>query len=95
MTLSGMANLNSEAEPPRSSLEGGRVPPVLLAAMVAAGVLRGVSVVSGQVEVRLSGGERGRTVSSRASTTQRWVRGMKGSAVEVLLGRLEGVEWPG
>lgn len=66
-----------------------------LAAMVAAGVLRGVSVASGQVEVRLTGGERGRTVSSRASTTQRWVRGMEGSAVEVLLGRLEGRVWPG
>lgn len=66
-----------------------------LAAMVAAGVLRGVGVASGQVEVRLTGGERGRTVSSRASSTQRWVRGMEGSAVEVLLGRLEGREWRG
>ncbi|MCI9856980.1 nucleoside hydrolase [Microbacterium proteolyticum] len=66
-----------------------------LAAMVAAGVLRGVSVSSGQVEVRLERGERGRTVSSRGSSTQRWVRGMEGSAVEVLLGRLEGREWPG
>ncbi|MCT2086634.1 nucleoside hydrolase [Microbacterium enclense] len=66
-----------------------------LAAMVAAGVLRGVSVASGQVDVRLSGGERGRTVSSRASSRQRWVRGMEGSAVEVLLGRLEGRTWPG
>lgn len=66
-----------------------------LAAMVVAGVLRGVSVASGQVDVRLSGGERGRTVSSRASSTQRWVRGMEGSAVEVLLGRLERREWPG
>lgn len=65
-----------------------------LAAMVAAGVLRGVSVASGQVEVRLERGERGRTVSSRASSTQRWVRGMEGSAVELLLGRLEAREWP-
>lgn len=66
-----------------------------LAAMVAAGVLRGVSVSSGQVEVRLERGERGRTVSSRGSSTQRWVRGMEGSAVEVLLERLESREWPG
>ncbi|MFG6279716.1 nucleoside hydrolase [Microbacterium sp. 5K110] len=66
-----------------------------LAAMVAAGALRGLSVASGQIEVRLSGGERGRTVSSRASSTQRWVRGMEGSAVELLIERLESREWPG
>lgn len=66
-----------------------------LAAMVAAGSLRGVSVQGGSVEVRLERGERGRTVSSRGSSTQRWVRGMEGSAVEMLLGRLEGREWPG
>ncbi len=66
-----------------------------LAAMVAAGVLRGVSVAAGQVEVRLERGERGRTVSSRGSGTQRWVRGMEGSAVAVLLDRLESREWPG
>ncbi|WP_295830455.1 nucleoside hydrolase [uncultured Microbacterium sp.] len=65
-----------------------------LAAMVAAGALRGVSVASGQVEVRLERGERGRTVSSRGSSTQRWVRGMEGSAAEVLLERLEAREWP-
>ncbi|WP_191966881.1 nucleoside hydrolase [Microbacterium testaceum] len=65
-----------------------------LAAMVAAGVLRGVSVASGQVEVRLERGERGRTVSSRGSSTQRWVRGMEGSAAEVLLETLEAREWP-
>ena len=65
-----------------------------LAAMVAAGALRGVSVSSGQIEVRLERGERGRTVSSRGSKTQRWVRGMEGSAVEVLLDRLEQREWP-
>lgn len=46
--------------------------------MIAAGALRGVSVASGQVEVRLCDQERGRTVSSRASSTQRWVRGMEG-----------------
>ncbi|MEZ3155374.1 nucleoside hydrolase [Microbacterium sp. BWR-S6Y] len=65
-----------------------------LAAMVAAGVLRGVGVASGKVEVRLERGERGRTVSSRGSETQRWVRGMEGSAVELLLERLEAREWP-
>ncbi len=65
-----------------------------LAAMVAAGASRGVSVASGQVEVRLERGERGRTVSSRGSSTQRWVRGMEGSAAEVLLERLEAREWP-
>ncbi|MDT0118358.1 nucleoside hydrolase [Microbacterium sp. PRF11] len=65
-----------------------------LAAMVAAGALRGVSVSSGTVEVRLERGERGRTVSSSGSRTQRWVRGMEGSAVEVLLDRLESREWP-
>ena len=66
-----------------------------LAAMVAAGSLRGVSVQGGSVEVRLERGERGRTVSSRDSSTQRWVRGMEGSAVELLLARLEAREWPG
>lgn len=66
-----------------------------LAAMVAAGALRGVSVASGHVDVRLERGERGRTVSGSGSETQRWVRGMEGSAVEVLLGALEGREWPG
>lgn len=66
-----------------------------LAAMVAAGSLRGVSVASGQVDVRLERRERGRTVSSRGSSTQRWVRGMEGSAVELLLARLEAREWPG
>ncbi|MEV7828438.1 nucleoside hydrolase [Microbacterium enclense] len=66
-----------------------------LAAMVAAGSLRGVSVASGQVDVRLVRGERGRTVSSRGSSTQRRVRGMEGSAVELLLARLEAREWPG
>ncbi|WP_295838494.1 nucleoside hydrolase [uncultured Microbacterium sp.] len=65
-----------------------------LAAMVAAGALRGVSVSSGTVDVRLERGERGRTVSSSGSRTQRWVRGMEGSAVEVLLDRLESREWP-
>ncbi|MCW2165668.1 purine nucleosidase [Microbacterium hydrothermale] len=65
-----------------------------LAAMVAAGVLRGVGVAAGKVEVRLERGERGRTVSSRDSETQRWVRGMEGSAVELLLERLEAREWP-
>ncbi|MDQ1084512.1 MULTISPECIES: nucleoside hydrolase [Microbacterium] len=66
-----------------------------LAAMVASGALRGVSVARGRIDVRLERGERGRTVSSRGSSTQRWVRGMEGSAVETLLGRLEGREWPG
>jgi len=66
-----------------------------LAAMVAAGALRGVSVASGRVEVRLERGERGRTVSSSGSETQRWVRAMEGSAAEVLLERLEAREWPG
>lgn len=65
-----------------------------LAAMVAAGALRGVSVTSGRVEVRLERGERGRTVSSSGSRTQRWVRAMEGSAAEVLLERLEAREWP-
>lgn len=65
-----------------------------LAAMVAAGALRGVSVASGHVDVRLERGERGRTVSSHGSSTQRWVRGMEGSAAEVLLERLESREWP-
>ncbi|MDQ1121557.1 nucleoside hydrolase [Microbacterium trichothecenolyticum] len=65
-----------------------------LAAMIAAGVLRGVSVQSARIEVRLERGERGRTVSSGDSRTQRWVRGMEGSAVEVLFGRLENREWP-
>lgn len=66
-----------------------------LAAMVAAGALRGVSVQNGQVDVRLERGERGRTVSSSGSDTQRWVRAMEGSAAEVLLDRLESREWPG
>ncbi|MDF2918473.1 MAG: inosine-uridine nucleoside N-ribohydrolase [Microbacterium sp.] len=66
-----------------------------LAAMVAAGALRGVSVARGQIDVRLERGERGRTVSSHASDTQRWVRGMEGSAVELLLDTLEGRVWPG
>ncbi|KTR94733.1 hypothetical protein NS220_08045 [Microbacterium testaceum] len=66
-----------------------------LAAMVAAGVLRGVSVVRERIDVRVERGERGRTVSSHASETQRWVRGMEGSAVEVLLDTLERREWPG
>ncbi|MDF2666056.1 MAG: inosine-uridine nucleoside N-ribohydrolase [Microbacterium sp.] len=66
-----------------------------LAAMVAAGALRGVSVARGRIDVRLERGERGRTVSSHASGTQRWVRGMEGSAVELLLDRLEGRVWPG
>lgn len=65
-----------------------------LAAMVAAGALRGVSVASGHVDVRLERGERGRTVSSSGSETQRWVRAMEGSAAEVLLERLEAREWP-
>lgn len=65
-----------------------------LAAMIAAGVLRGVSVQSGRIEVRLERGERGRTVASGRSATQRWVRGMEGSAVEVLFERLEDREWP-
>lgn len=64
-----------------------------LAAMVAAGALRGVSVASGRVEVRLERGERGRTVSSSGSRTQRWVRVIEGSAAEVLLERLEAREW--
>ncbi|MGN7970852.1 hypothetical protein [Microbacterium sp. 22296] len=34
----------------------------------------------------------GRTVSPRGSSTQRWVSGMEGSAVEVLLGALEARE---
>ena len=66
-----------------------------LAAMIAAGALRGVSVARGRIDVRLERGERGRTVSSHASETQRWVRGMEGSAVELLLDRLEQREWPG
>jgi len=66
-----------------------------LAALVAAGVLRGVGVVRGRIDVRLERGERGRTVSSDDSTTQRWVRGMEGSAAEVLLDALESREWPG
>ncbi|MEX8032778.1 nucleoside hydrolase [Microbacterium sp. 20-116] len=65
-----------------------------LAAMVAAGALRGVSVSAGRVDVRLERGERGRTVSSSGSETQRWVRAMEGSAAEVLLERLEAREWP-
>ncbi|WJS89858.1 nucleoside hydrolase [Microbacterium testaceum] len=65
-----------------------------LAAMVAAGALRGVSVAAGRVDVRLERGERGRTVSSSESETQRWVRAMEGSAAEVLLERLEAREWP-
>ena len=65
-----------------------------LAAMVAAGALRGVSVSAGRVDVRLERGERGRTVSSSESETQRWVRAMEGSAAEVLLERLEAREWP-
>lgn len=65
-----------------------------LAAMVAAGALRGVSVVRGRIDVRLERGERGRTVSSHASDAQRWVRGMEGSAAEVLLDTLERREWP-
>lgn len=65
-----------------------------LAAMVAAGALRGVSVSAGTVDVRLERGERGRTVSSSGSRTQRWVRAMEGSAAEVLLERLEAREWP-
>ena len=65
-----------------------------LAAMVAAGALRGVSVAAGRVDVRLERGERGRTVSSSGSETQRWVRAMEGSAAEVLLERLEAREWP-
>lgn len=65
-----------------------------LAAMVAAGALRGVSVASGHVDVRLERSERGRTVSSSGSETQRWVRAMEGSAAEVLLERLESREWP-
>jgi len=66
-----------------------------LAAMVAAGALRGVSVAHGRIDVRLERGERGRTVSSHASETQRWVRGMEGSAVELLLDTLERRVWPG
>ncbi len=66
-----------------------------LAAMVAAGALRGVSVQNGQIDVRLERGERGRTVSSSGSDTQRWVRAMEDSAAEVLLDRLESREWPG
>jgi len=66
-----------------------------LAAMVAAGAVRGVSVASGHVDVRLERGERGRTVSGSGSETQRWVRAMEGSAAEVLLGALERREWPG
>ncbi|GEB44989.1 inosine-uridine nucleoside N-ribohydrolase [Microbacterium testaceum] len=65
-----------------------------LAAMVAAGALRGVSVAAGRVDVRLERGERGRTVSPSGSETQRWVRAMEGSAAEVLLERLEAREWP-
>ncbi|MFV9425357.1 nucleoside hydrolase [Microbacterium sp. S1037] len=66
-----------------------------LAAMVAAGALRGVSVARGRIDVRLERGERGRTVSSHPSERQRWVRGMEGSAVELLLDRLERRVWPG